>query len=567
MWYGLTLLALGAGGASIQDPTLALTGATQRTIVDSIGRLLASRYVDAAVAPRLGAHLAGRLAEGAFRGDTLPARFAERLTAELNDVVRDLHLRVSHEPTREFVGATGTALGPVTPGGPVRTSRIDGRDSATVARTGFGFSDVRVDDGIGRLRLDRFVPLDWSRPAALAAMARLGEARALVVDLRGNIGGSPDLVALLLTWLTDGPPRRFIANRSRMQGSTEWWTAATFPGTRRPDLPVFFVTGPATASAAEMLVYGARQLGRGTIVGERTAGAGNGGTKLSVGGGLALFVPERQVTQGPGWERTGVTPDVSTDSAAALPTALRLARAATGGDPLAALGDEFTDAASLARWLRFDETEGWPSLTARESVRDGTLRLEPSTSGWYAEWHAPFLFRSVTGDFEASTRLRATGLAGGLPTAPWSLAGLMARAPRTIGPEAWRPAGEQWLFITAGVADALTAPVIETKTTVNSASRLRLDPGCPDWMELRMTRRGAVFTLASRCEGGDWVPRATFERPDLPATLQVGIAAYTDWYTIQGRYGDDAHAFNRVGITDGKRGLIAEVDWIRYRKP
>jgi hypothetical protein len=106
----------------------------------------------------------------------------------------------------------------------------------------------------------------------------------------------------------------------------------------------------------------------------------------------------------------------------------------------------------------------------------GELRLEPYTSGWYEDFHAPFLFREVTGDFVVTARLRADGLDGGVPGVPWSLAGLMVRAPRGVTPATWRPGGEGWLFLTTGVADAPGRPVFETKTTLDSRSTLRLHP-------------------------------------------------------------------------------------------
>jgi C-terminal processing protease CtpA/Prc len=89
--------------------------------------------------------------------------------------------------------------------------------------------------------------------------------------------------------------------------------------------PLYILIDRNTASAAEMFAYGAQRLGRATIVGETSSGAANGGTRLSVGMGFALFVPEWKVTNGAGWEGTGVKPDVETKAAEALTAARRLA--------------------------------------------------------------------------------------------------------------------------------------------------------------------------------------------------------------------------------------------------
>lgn len=77
-----------------------------------------------------------------------------------------------------------------------------------------------------------------------------------------------------------------------------------------------------------MFAYAARRAGRATLIGEVSAGAGNGAIKHSVGAGFALLVPEWRVITGPGWERVGVTPEVPIKSADALYRALELARTA-----------------------------------------------------------------------------------------------------------------------------------------------------------------------------------------------------------------------------------------------
>lgn len=243
--------------------------------------------------------------------------------------------------------------------------------------------------------------------------------------------------------------------------------------------------------------------------------------------------------------------------------------AAASRDELATLSDEFTSRGSLAGWRHFHAAEGWPSMVRRIEVRpegSGELYLEPYTSGWYADFHAPFLYKDVTGDFVVSARLRADAIAGGVPRSAWSLAGLMVRAARAVTPATWTPGGENWLFITAGVADDVRQPVLETKTTVGSRSTLRLHPVPAGWVELRIQRTGAAFELASRHDGEPWVVRARFARPDLPPTLQVGLNAYTDWNHAAPLHGDPAR-FNTTVLRDGSPDLGLRVDWIRFARP
>jgi hypothetical protein len=236
--------------------------------------------------------------------------------------------------------------------------------------------------------------------------------------------------------------------------------------------------------------------------------------------------------------------------------------------PITTLSDEFDGAASLGRWTSHGAAEGWPEMIRAVGVgQGGVLRIEPTVSGWYADFRGPFLFQEITGDFVATTRVRARGTNGDLPSATWSLAGLMVREPRTTTAESWEPRAENWLFATTGIAAQRGQPVIETKTTVNGRSALNLHPVPAGWMELRIVRVRADFLIFSRPEGAaEWTLQERFYRPDLPRTLQVGVNAYSGWDLVPELWNDPA-AFNRTVITDRPTDLAAEFDYVRFDRP
>jgi hypothetical protein len=130
-----------------------------------------------------------------------------------------------------------------------------------------------------------------------------------------------------------------------------------------------------------------------------------------------------------------------------------------------------------------------------------------------------------------------TGESGGLPTADWSLAGLLLRRPTD---DASR---ESWIGWTTGAVSG--APVFERKTTARSSSVLQLLPARTGWLELRVARVGSVFVLLRRYPGERWAYVARYVRADLPRTLQLGIDA-------QSGYGND--------FAD----LVAQVDYVRF---
>lgn len=239
--------------------------------------------------------------------------------------------------------------------------------------------------------------------------------------------------------------------------------------------------------------------------------------------------------------------------------------------PITSLSDEFDSPTSLGRWTSHAAAEGWPEMIRTmdaDGTAPGALYLEPAVSGWFADFRGAFLYQEITGDFVATTRVRARGTGGGaLPSVTWSLAGLMVREPRGTTAATWEPRAENWLFATTGIAGQAGHPVIETKTTVNGRSALNLHPVPAGWMELRIVRVRADFLVLHRPEGAaDWTLQERFFRPDLPRTVQVGVNAYSGWDLVPELW-SDAAAFNRTVITDRPTDLAAEFDYVRFDRP
>ncbi|WP_027482980.1 hypothetical protein [Deinococcus pimensis] len=255
----------------------------------------------------------------------------------------------------------------------------------------------------------------------------------------------------------------------------------------------------------------------------------------------------------------------------ALGLSVLVALSAAFGAPydLTALDDEFDDATSLARWQRHDVVEGWPSQWKALDVNTtspGHLYVEPYSSAWFAGMRAPYLFKEVTGDFVVTARVLASGRATPVPTAGWSLLGLMIRQPRpSVTPDTWSSSGENWVFLTVGTADDVGAPQIEDKSTTNGASSLRTRPGRAGWVELRVARIGRSVLLLRRFDGEGWAVHRRLDRPNLGVTLQVGVNAYTDNDSLG--VVNDALAYNRTVVTQGRPDLVGRVDWVRFARP
>jgi hypothetical protein len=237
---------------------------------------------------------------------------------------------------------------------------------------------------------------------------------------------------------------------------------------------------------------------------------------------------------------------------------------------LARLGDEFNDAASLAAWSRFDQVYGWPDKSKRLDVdtsTPGALHLQPYDSAWVRDLHAPYLYKTVEGDFDVRARVRVRGESTPAPTDTWALGGLLARFPGSTNARNWEPRRENWMFITTGIGDRPGEVMTETKMTVNSDSSLKLRPFTSGWVELRFVRVGSAFIALARADGAnEWQVRDRFHRMLAPPQLQVGLVAYTTSKASRPAP-EVADVINRQVPKHLPTDMVLEVDWIRFSEP
>jgi hypothetical protein len=314
-----------------------LDATARRQVVDTIAERLRRHYADADTGRMIAEHVQKQLRAGAYDTVTNPFRFAELLTRDLQTVNGDGHLYTLYQPENPGlrVGPEGIRMQgppPPPPGAAPRPTPAGPPPAAIeqARRAHWGLARVDVLPGnVGYLDVRGFFGGPGVEEAIVAALRYLEGTDAVIIDLRRNGGGSAQSVNFLLSHFTtsDTVASLTVTNRSGNERFTRY-TLAQVPGPRRPDVPLFILTSGFTASAGEDFAFVAKNLGRATLVGATTAGAGRNNATMAVGHGFLTSVSFSRVQDpntGREWERVGVQPDVAVDPVVALERAQALA--------------------------------------------------------------------------------------------------------------------------------------------------------------------------------------------------------------------------------------------------
>ncbi len=291
-----------AGDTEAEDTVgPSLDADTRAAIIDDLLRLLQENYVFVDVAAKIDEDVRKRQSNGEYDGITDRAAFADTLTGHLQDVSYDEHLEVTPKAIDE--------AGP--PGPPPPTSAED--------PSGFLYRAERLSGNVGYMDLRIFAsPRFGAGAAAASAMTELNDTDALIFDITQNMGGDPEMVALLCSYLFGPEPVHLNDIRWRRGDYIEveeFWTQPEVEGERYgQDKAIYVLTSHTTFSAAEEFAYNLQALGRATVVGETTQGGANPGQPFGLAADFTVLIPIGEAvnpTTKTNWEGTGVKPDIA----------------------------------------------------------------------------------------------------------------------------------------------------------------------------------------------------------------------------------------------------------------
>ncbi len=296
-----------------------LTKADKSAAVSRIGSLLIDNYVFPDVAQQCADHLKLQASKGVFDSFDTYDSFAQALTRELQSVSHDKHMRVRPNPRREGAASKNPLL-----------DALVMRQQIAMRNHGVAKAEI-LDGNVGILDIRFFPQTEPARPTVDAALKVLENVDALIVDLRRNGGGNPDLIRYYCSHFF--PPKTHLNSLYWRQGdrTEEFWTLESLEGKRRPDVPIFILTSSRTFSGGEEFAYNFQTRKRATLIGETTGGGANPGGGFPVNENMGIFIPTGRainpITK-TNWEGVGVVPEIKTSAEDALEKALPLAREA-----------------------------------------------------------------------------------------------------------------------------------------------------------------------------------------------------------------------------------------------
>lgn len=321
---------------------LALAGAAHANagqhveVIDALSDQLGKRYIFPDKAKAAMDTIRAQASAGDYAAAGDGDAFAALLTAQLQKSTGDLHLRVGYRamPIPEMAP-------PEPPKAPAKPAQAFEAADCKPGKIRYYFagSTECLAGGIGYFNVYGFSK--DAGDAIDAAMTRLADASALIIDVRGNEGGDPAMVARLASYLFD---ERTHLNDIYWRGSNrtqEFWTSEMVAGRKfGSKKDVYVLVGGRTFSAGEELPYDLQALKRATVVGATTRGGANPGGPVRLTAHFGAFIPYGRAISpvtGGNWEGVGVIPDVAVpeDKALIVAQILALTKLA-GSEPRAA---------------------------------------------------------------------------------------------------------------------------------------------------------------------------------------------------------------------------------------
>jgi len=293
----------------------------KKAVVEAVVTVLQKQYVFPETAKKMGELIRKNLRAGKYQLLEEPRAFALKLTEDLRSISHDRHLAVRYAPERIIEMKTpDEAKKKAAQEHQQKLDRIDN----------YGFKEARILDGnVGYLKFNYFSAAQEAFQIAVGAMAFLANCDALIVDLRENGGGNPEMIQLLSSYFFAGEPRHLNSFYYRLDEKTEqYWTLPYVPGSKLAETDLYILTSSYTFSGAEEFTYNLKNMKRAIVVGETTGGGAHPVKMEILNDDFIISIPFARAVNPiskTNWEGAGIEPDVKVTADGALNKAQAMA--------------------------------------------------------------------------------------------------------------------------------------------------------------------------------------------------------------------------------------------------
>lgn len=290
-----------------------------KLLIDSLGNALNRWYIYPDQAALMVQHVKKNYKNGKYNAIEDRTELCFRITKDLQQIHKDGHLGMVYDP--------GFASLLETPMSDEEKQRNFESDLKNHKESNFAFVKTEILPGnIGYLRWDGFSGfVEEAKPTLDAAFQFVYNCKALIVDMRYNGGGSPQMVLQTVSYFFEQKTRmNDIIDRNN--DTIKGWTDPASSNFKL-NMPVYILTSKYTFSGAEDFAYGMQQVKRAIIVGDTTGGGAHPTGNFSIGQGFILDIPTHRtlnIISKTDWEGTGVTPNIAVPSDQALQKAQEL---------------------------------------------------------------------------------------------------------------------------------------------------------------------------------------------------------------------------------------------------
>lgn len=166
--------------------------------------------------------------------------------------------------------------------------------------------EIYEDDNIGYIAIGEFDTVTVDQFTDALAVCTGSGVRGIIIDLRGNPGGSVDAVCEICRHIL---PKGMIVYTEDKYGKRDEYTC---DGTHELNLPLVVLTNEYSASASEIMTGAIKDYHKGTVVGTTTYGKGvvQKVVSLSDGSAIKLTISKYYTPSGVCIHGTGIEPDI-----------------------------------------------------------------------------------------------------------------------------------------------------------------------------------------------------------------------------------------------------------------